>query len=98
MRPTIPVLIQPLTGLKDNLQLHKELRWLTIQYDLDIYNYFKIGAINKFALKKHPDYGNEYVSMLKWSTNTKARSFQNSSHILCYVQNHIFDCNSKYIL
>ena len=56
-RPTIPVLIQPLTGLKDNLQLHKELRWLTIQYDLDIYNYFKIGAINKFALKKHPDYG-----------------------------------------
>ena len=37
-RPTIPVLIQPLTGLKDNLQLHKELRWLTIQYDLDIYN------------------------------------------------------------
>ena len=74
-RPTIPVLIQPLTGLKDNLQLHKELRWLTIQYDLDIYNYFKIGAINKFALKKHPDYGNEYVSMLKWSTNTKARSY-----------------------
>lgn len=57
MRPTIPVLIQPLTGLKDNLQLHKELRWLTIQYDLDIYNYFKIGAINKFVLKKHPDYG-----------------------------------------
>lgn len=74
-RPTIPVLIQPLTGLKDNLQLHKELRWLTIQYDLDIYNYFKMGAINKFALKKHPDYGNEYVSMLKWSTNTKARSY-----------------------
>lgn len=74
-RPTIPVLIQPLTGLKDNLQLHKELRWLTIQYDLDIYNYFKIGAINKFTLKKHPDYGNEYVSMLKWSTNTKARSY-----------------------
>ena len=74
-RPTIPVLIQPLTGLKDNLQLHKELRWLTIQYALDIYNYFKIGAINKFALKKHPDYGNEYVSMLKWSTNTKARSY-----------------------
>lgn len=74
-RPTIPVLIQPLTGLKDNLQLHKESRWLTIQYDLDIYNYFKIGAINKFALKKHPDYGNEYVSMLKWSTNTKARSY-----------------------
>ena len=74
-RPTIPVLIQPLPGLKDNLQLHKELRWLTIQYDLDIYNYFKIGAINKFALKKHPDYGNEYVSMLKWSTNTKARSY-----------------------
>ena len=74
-RPTIPVMIQPLTGLKDNLQLHKELRWLTIQYDLDIYNYFKIGAINKFALKKHPDYGNEYVSMLKWSTNTKARSY-----------------------
>ena len=74
-RPTIPVLIQPLTGLKDNLQLHKELRWLAIQYDLDIYNYFKIGAINKFALKKHPDYGNEYVSMLKWSTNTKARSY-----------------------
>ena len=74
-RPTIPVLIQPLTGLKDNLQLHKELRWLTIQYDLDIYNYFKIGAINKFALKKHPDYGNEYITPLKWSTNTKARSY-----------------------
>ena len=74
-RPTIPVMIQPLTGLKDNLQLHKELRWLTIQYDLDIYNYFKIGAINKFALKKHPDYGNEYITPLKWSTNTKARSY-----------------------
>ena len=74
-RPTIPVLIQPLTGLKDNLQLHKELRWLTIQYDLDIYNYFKIGAINKFALKKNPDYGNEYITPLKWSTNTKARSY-----------------------
>ena len=74
-RPTIPVLIQPLTGLKDNLQLHKELRWLTIQYDLDIYNYFKMGAINKFALKKHPDYGNEYITPLKWSTNTKARSY-----------------------
>ena len=74
-RPTIPVMIQPLTGLKDNLRLHKELRWLTIQYDLDIYNYFKIGAINKFALKKHPDYGNEYITPLKWSTNTKARSY-----------------------
>ena len=74
-RPTIPVMIQPLTGLKDNLQLHKELRWLPIQYDLDIYNYFKIGAINKFALKKHPDYGNEYITPLKWSTNTKARSY-----------------------
>lgn len=74
-RPTIPVMIQPLTGLKDNLQLYKELRWLTIQYDLDIYNYFKIGAINKFALKKHPDYGNEYITPLKWSTNTKARSY-----------------------
>ena len=74
-RPTIPVMIQPLTGLKDNLQLHKELRWLTIQYDLDIYNYFKIGAINKFALKKHPDYGNEDITPLKWSTNTKARSY-----------------------
>lgn len=48
-RPTIPVLLQPLIGLKDNLQLHKELRWLTIQYDLDIYNYFKIGAINQFT-------------------------------------------------
>ena len=74
-RPTIPVLLQPLTGLKDNLQLHKELRWLTIQYDLDIYNYFKIGAINQFALKKHPDYGNEYITPLKWSTNTKTRSY-----------------------
>ena len=74
-RPTIPVMIQPLTGLKDNLQLHKELRWLTIQYDLDIYNYFKTGAINKFALKKNPDYGNEYITPLKWSTNTKARSY-----------------------
>lgn len=74
-RPTIPVMIQPLTGLKDNLRLHKELRWLTIQYDLDIYNYFKIGAINKFALKKHSDYGNEYITPLKWSTNTKTRSY-----------------------
>lgn len=74
-RPTIPVMIQPLTGLKDNLQLHKELRWLTIQYDLDIYNYFKIGAINKFALKKNPNYGDEYITPLKWSINTKARNY-----------------------
>ena len=89
-RPTIPVLIQPLTGLKDNLQLHKELRWLTIQYDLDIYNYFKMCAINKFALKKHPDYGNEYVSMLKWSTNTKARSYDELHQLALKVEKKEF--------
>ena len=74
-RPTIPVLLQPQCGLENNVQLHQELRWLTLQYDRDIYNYFQFGAVNKSALKKHPDYGNEFVHPLKWTINSHARSY-----------------------
>lgn len=74
-RPTIPVLLQPQCGLENNVQLHQELRWLTLQYDRDIYNYFQFGAVNKSALKKHPNYGNEFVHPLKWTINSHARSY-----------------------
>ena len=74
-RPTIPVLLQPQCGLGNNVQLHQELRWLTLQYDRDIYNYFQFGAVNKSALKKHPDYGSEFVHPLKWAINSHTRSY-----------------------
>lgn len=74
-RPTIPVLLQPQCGLGNNVQLHQELRWLTLQYDRDIYNYFQFGAVNKSALKKHPDYGSEFVHHLKWAINSHTRSY-----------------------
>lgn len=74
-RPTIPALLQPQCGLGNNVQLHQELRWLTLQYDRDIYNYFQFGAVNKSALKKHPDYGSEFVHPLKWAINSHTRSY-----------------------
>lgn len=73
--PTIPVLVQPRTSINNNVQLHRELRWLTLQFDLDIYNYFKIGAVNKAALKQYPDYGHNFVKPLKWSIGSKPRSY-----------------------
>lgn len=75
--PTIPVLVQPRTSINNNVQLHRELRWLTLQFDLDIYNYFKIGAVNKAALRQYPDYGHNFVKPLKWSIGSKPRSYAN---------------------
>lgn len=48
--PVASYYFQPRYAL--DLQFMCELRWLTIQYSTDIYNYFDIGAINKAALKK----------------------------------------------
>ena len=72
-RANIPVLYQPLDH--SYLQLHKELRWLTMQYDLDIYNFFKHGYINKTALSKGLDYGSDYIKPLKYAFNMHPRTY-----------------------
>ena len=54
-RANIPVMYQPLDHL--HLQLHKELRCLTLQYNLDIYNYFKFGSIHSTASSEVANYG-----------------------------------------
>ncbi|RMC46726.1 hypothetical protein [Lactobacillus sp. ESL0230] len=75
-RIDIPVLLQPLQAIDNNVELHKELRWLIKHNATGIYNYFVYGALNKSALKHHPDYGNEYVQNLKWTVNKQSRTYE----------------------
>lgn len=70
--PGIPLLIQPKSN---DFQLHKELRWLTIQYDLDIYNFFKYGNVSKKDSNKIQDYGNSYIHPLDYAFRPKHRTY-----------------------
>lgn len=70
--PSIPLLLQPKAN---DLQLHKELRWLTIQYDLDIYNFYKYGTVSRKVSSKIQDYGNNYVPPLDYAFKLKHRNY-----------------------
>ena len=71
--PVSSYYIQPRNGI--DLQYMKELRWLTIQYSKDIYNYFSTGAINKAAAKKGIQYSSKQVKLLV-NDDYHARSFE----------------------
>lgn len=75
-RANIPVYVQPKSVIENNLQLHRELRWLTMQYDTSIYNYFKIGAVSKAALKQSHDYGQDYIRPLRYTFGDQARTYE----------------------
>lgn len=70
--PGVPLLLQPKTN---DFQLHKELRWLTIQYDLDIYNFYKYGAVSRKNSSKIRDYGNSYIHPLDYAFKLNRRNY-----------------------
>lgn len=73
---SMPYYLQPLCAISHDVQLHEELRWVTIQYAKEIYSYFKNGAINQTALKKGISYANTYVPLLS-TVESKPRTYQN---------------------
>lgn len=60
--PALSYFIQP--RYDDNLPAHELDRWLTVQYAKEIQNYYLIGAINEATLKKAPNYGDQYFTLL----------------------------------
>lgn len=76
--PNQPYYVQPVYSANENWQLHKELRWLTIQYDQVIYNYFKFGSIAKFkpetAAKSY--FTPSFVPLLKAGFRTYQRPYE----------------------
>lgn len=61
--PSCPYYIQPRLSRSNDLLLHEELRWLTIQYSHDIYNFFVNGAINKAAKKNNIKYSSAFIPL-----------------------------------
>lgn len=61
--PSCPYYIQPRLSRSNDLLLHEELRWLTIQYSHDIYNFFVNGAINKAAKKNNIKYSSNFIPL-----------------------------------
>lgn len=61
--PSCPYYIQPRLSRSNDLLLHEELRWITIQYSHDIYNFFVNGAINKAAKKNNIKYSSAFIPL-----------------------------------
>lgn len=68
-----PLFIQPIWGLSNNPQLFSELRWVLIQYARPITNYFTYGALNQADLRKHYDYGNDYLNLAGLSGHPRSK-------------------------
>lgn len=87
-RANIPVMYQPLDHL--HLQLHKELRCLTLQYNLDIYNYFRFGSIHSTASSEIANYVQEHIKPLKYAFNMNVRTYSELHNLALQMNNKEF--------
>lgn len=46
-----------------------------MQYNLDIYNYFKFGSIHSTASSEVANYGQEHIKPLKYAFNMNVRTY-----------------------